>query len=50
MDMTGGKRLSFSLGQYTTAFQAEVRALKACAMENADREHKNRNICILSES
>jgi hypothetical protein len=41
------KRFSFSLGQYTTAFQVEVRALKACAVENTDRGHKNRNICIL---
>jgi hypothetical protein len=41
------KRFSFSLGQYTTAFQAEVRDLKACAVENTDSRHKNRNICIL---
>jgi hypothetical protein len=44
------KRFSFSLGQYTTAFQAEVYALMACAVENIHRGHKNRNIIFLSES
>jgi hypothetical protein len=28
------QKLSFSLGQYTTIFQAEVYAIKACAVEN----------------
>jgi hypothetical protein len=41
------KGFSFSLGQYTTAFQAEVHALKASAVENTDRGHRNRNICSL---
>jgi ribonuclease HI len=43
-------RLSFSLGQHTTEFQAEVYAIKACADENIDRNSKNRNIYILSDS
>jgi hypothetical protein len=30
-------KLSFSLGQYTTVFQAEVYAIKACAVENLDK-------------
>jgi hypothetical protein len=40
----------FSLGQYTTVFQAEVYAIKACAVENLDRNYKNRNNYILSDS
>jgi ribonuclease HI len=44
------RKLSFSLGQYTTVFQAEVYAIKACAVENLDRNYKNRNISILSDS
>jgi hypothetical protein len=49
------RRLSFSLGQYTMVFQAEVYAIKACADENIDRNYKNRNyknrtIYILSDS
>jgi hypothetical protein len=35
------RKLSFSLGQYTTVFQAEVYALKVCAVENLDRNYKN---------
>jgi ribonuclease HI len=44
------RKLSFSLGQYTTIFQAEVYAIKACAVENLDRNYRNRNICIPSDS
>jgi ribonuclease HI len=44
------RKFTFSLGQYTTIFQAEVYAIKACAVENLDRDYKNRNICILSHS
>jgi ribonuclease HI len=44
------KRLSFSLGKYITVFQAEVYAIKACAAQNIDKNYKNRNICILSDS
>jgi ribonuclease HI len=44
------RRLSFSLGQYTTVFQAELYTIKACADENIDRNYKNRNIYILSDS
>jgi ribonuclease HI len=40
-----GRKLGFSLGQYTTVFQAEVYAIKSCAVENLDR-----NIYILSDS
>jgi hypothetical protein len=45
-----GRKLGFSLEQYTTAFQAEVYATKACAVENLDMNNKNRNIYILSDS
>jgi hypothetical protein len=45
-----GRKLSFSLGQYTTVFQAEVYAIKACTVEKLDRYYKNRNIYILSDS
>jgi hypothetical protein len=43
-------QLSFSLGWYTTVFQAEVPAIKACADENNKRGYCNRNIYILSDS
>jgi hypothetical protein len=43
-------KLSFSLGKYTTVFQAEVYAIMACTAENLDRNYKNRNIYILSDS
>jgi hypothetical protein len=45
-----GRKLSFSLGQYTTAFQSEVYAIKPCGVENLNRNYKNRNIYILSDS
>jgi hypothetical protein len=48
--MVQGENLSFSLGQYTMVFQAEVYALKACAIENVDRNYKSGNFCILSDS
>jgi hypothetical protein len=35
------RKLSFSLGKYTTIFQAEVYAIKACAVENLDRDYKS---------
>jgi ribonuclease HI len=44
------QKLSFRLWQYTTIFQAEMYAIKACAVENLDRNYKNRNICFLSDS
>jgi ribonuclease HI len=44
------EKLSFSLGKYTTVFQAEVYAMKACAAENIDKKYKNRNIYTLSGS
>jgi hypothetical protein len=40
-------KLSFSLGRYTTVFQAEVYAIEACAVKNLDKNYKNRNIHIL---
>jgi hypothetical protein len=42
--------LSFSPGQYTTVFQAEVYAIKACADENIIRCYREKNIYILSDS
>jgi hypothetical protein len=44
-----GQRFSLHLG-YTTVFQAEVYAIKACTDENIKRGYRNRNICILSDS
>jgi ribonuclease HI len=44
------KKLSLSLGKYTTLFQAEVYFMKACAVENLGRGYRNRNIYILSDS
>jgi hypothetical protein len=44
------RKLSFSLWQYTSVFQAEVYIIKACAVKNLDRDYKNRNIYILSDS
>jgi hypothetical protein len=41
---------SFSLGQYTTVFQAEIYAIKACADKNIGRCYRERNIYILSDS
>jgi hypothetical protein len=43
-------KCSFSLGKYTTVFQAEVYAIMACTLENLDRNYRNRNIYILSDS
>jgi hypothetical protein len=43
------RKRSFSLGRYTTVFQAELYAIKACAEENIDRNSRNRNIYILSD-
>jgi hypothetical protein len=43
-------RRSFSLGQYTTVFQAEAYAIKACADANMDRNYRNRNIYIVPDS
>jgi hypothetical protein len=40
----------YFLGQHTTGFQAEVYAIKACIMANLDRNYRNRNIYILSDS
>jgi hypothetical protein len=34
------RKLSFSLIQYTTVFQVEVYAIKACAVENLGRKYK----------
>jgi hypothetical protein len=44
------RKLSFSLGRYTTVFQAEVYDIKACAVENLDRNYKNGNIYALSDT
>jgi hypothetical protein len=42
--------LCLSIGQYTTVFQAEVYDTKKCVVENLDRNYKNMNIYILSDS
>jgi hypothetical protein len=34
------RELTFGLGRYTTVFQAEVYAIKACTVENIDRNYK----------
>jgi ribonuclease HI len=44
------RKPSFSFGQYTTVLQAEFYAIKACAVENLDRDYKNKNIYILSDT
>jgi ribonuclease HI len=44
------RKLSYSLGQYTTVFQAEVYASKGRVVENLDRKYRHRNIHILSDS
>jgi hypothetical protein len=44
------EKLSFSLGQCTTIFHAELYAIKAYAVENLDRDYKNTNICIFYQS
>jgi hypothetical protein len=43
-------KISFSLGQYTTVFQTEVYVIKACVVEKPDRNYRNRNTHILSDS
>jgi ribonuclease HI len=44
------RKLSYSLGQHTTVFQAEIYAIKACINENIDGGYRNRNNYILSDS
>jgi hypothetical protein len=44
------RNLGFSLGQYTAIFQVEAYAIKACAVENLDRNFRNRNTYILLDS
>ena len=41
---------SFSLGLDTALFQAEIYAIKVCAMENMEMDYTARSICILSGS
>jgi hypothetical protein len=41
---------SFSLGKHITVFQEEGYAIKACAVQDPDRDYKNRKIYILSAS
>jgi ribonuclease HI len=44
------RKLSCSLRQYITVFQAEVYAIKSTTVEDLHRSYRNRNICILSDS
>jgi hypothetical protein len=44
------KKFIFSLGKYTTVFQADVYTIKVCAEENLDWGYRNRNTCIFSDS
>jgi hypothetical protein len=44
------RKLSIGLGQYTRAFQVVVYAIKTCTVENLDRNYRNRNIYILTDS
>jgi ribonuclease HI len=45
-----GWKLRYGLWRYTRVFQVEVYAMEACIMENLDRNYRNRNIYILSDS
>jgi hypothetical protein len=44
------RKFCFTLGRYTTVFQAEVHAIKACADDNIKRGYHNRNIYIFSDN
>jgi ribonuclease HI len=44
------QRFSLSLGRYTTVFQAEGFAIKACADRNIKRGYCKRNIYIIFDS
>jgi hypothetical protein len=37
------QKLSFSLGQYIRVFQAELYTIKACTVDNLDRNYKKKN-------
>jgi hypothetical protein len=41
------RKRSFNLVEYTAVFQVEVYAIKECAVENLDRDCRNRNSYIL---
>jgi len=43
------RKLSFSFGQYTTVFLEGVCTIKACILENINRNYNNRNIYILPD-
>ena len=42
--------ISFSLGQHSTVFQAEMLAIMTCAQENLRRGYRNKHIYICSDS
>ena len=44
------RRLSFSLGRYTTVFQAEIYAILACVHEIQIQNRPEKYICIRSDS
>jgi hypothetical protein len=44
------QKLSLSLGKYAAVFQAEVYAIKVCAVGNVDRGYKKRNIYMPLDS
>jgi hypothetical protein len=45
-----GRGHNFSLGLFTTVFQAEIYTSKACIIENTGKHYTGRNICIPTDS
>lgn len=45
-----GRKLNFNFGQYITLFQAEVHTIKACVVENLNRDYRNDNPYIFLDS
>jgi len=45
-----GRRLNFSLGRYTTVFQAEINAILACVYEIQSQNRPEKYVSICSDS